>query len=668
MKRRLVFFLFIYFIVAAAAPAAWRNVVSRTWVSDVAADGDAIWLSYLGGGAARYETRTGNAYYYTAAEGLVHNYVTAVAPDKDSIYFASRNGLATLPRASAEFEHTIRTWGFAHNDCTDVAADNRYVYVATLEGARRYDKAWGEKTFQSIPPEEGPPSRLSPQVEDGWKVYVTPDGVVLDDLYSVTAVDGTLYWGGRGRLFASAPGAEGWREVGVELPTMAVVRRVFARGATLVVATDEGAFLYDGETTARLEGPAARADVRDALSFAGLEYYATAEGLFVMRPDDEPFKFAAGTGAEWTKVKDARKKKSTCWRLGVPDGLPSSRCTALASREESLIIGTENGACVLEPASGKVWPLPLAKGLPPGGVYAAAYGDGEIWAATPNGLAAVDAADSAVEKYELPGGWNDVRDVRYYEGEVLLTSGIGVAAAGPESGEIKYFERAGGERFADLEGTRAVKFAGRYFVGTTAGVLELDGGLEPVKFYGEAAGFPPYPVRAILPLDGRLLCATLGGGLVSLEPGTGDVGIIEEGAGISSNVLFSLAADDEHVYVGTYDKGVDVLDQDLNFEKNISWGDGLSHTDIWAEAVDAPWLWLAIRGVGVNAYNLETGEVRRYYARYGLGDEYCKSIAVLPPEGERKRLAFGTASGVAIFEYEGEPPDYAAADYDGNYP
>ncbi|HUV85526.1 MAG TPA: hypothetical protein VMX79_00255, partial [bacterium] len=138
--------------------------------------------------------------------------------------------------------------------------------------------------------------------------------------------------------------------------------------------------------------------------------------------------------------------------------------------------------------------------------------------------------------------------------------------------------------------------------------------------------------------------------------------------GLSSDVLFSLAADDEHIYVGTYDKGVDVLDAALRFEKNISWGDGLSHTDIWAEAADPPWLWLAIRGVGVNAYNLETGDVRRYYARYGLGDEYCKSVAVLPPREGRKRLAFGTASGVAVLSYDGEPPDYAEDDYDRDYP
>jgi hypothetical protein len=193
----------------------------------------------------------------------------------------------------------------------------------------------------------------------------------------------------------------------------------------------------------------------------------------------------------------------------------------------------------------------------------------------------------------------------------------------------------------------------------------LDADLRPAKFYGESQGFPPYPVRALLPRGPGILIATAGGGLVYYNENGGAEAVTE---GISSDIIFSLAADESRVYVGTFDKGVDILDAELAFERNITWGDGLSHTDIWAEAVVGPWLWLSIRGVGVNAFNLETGDVRRYYARYGLGDEYCKSIIVLPTEGPGVKLAFGTASGVAILEYEGEPPDYAADDYDGSYP
>ncbi len=668
MRRRILALLLLSAVgaaVAAFGAAEWRNAVSRTYVSDVLVDGDAVWLSYLGGGVARYEPRTGKATYYTAADGLIHNNVTATAADENKMYFASRGGLAALSRGGG-FEATIRMWGFAHNDCTDVAVDERYVYVATLEGARRYDKTWPGKEFEAVPKEVGPASRLSPQVEDGWKVFVTPDGVVLDDLYSVTPAEEGLYWGGRGRLFASARGAEGWREVGVELPAMAVVGRVLARGATLVLATDEGVFEYDGSSTMRAPGTLGRVDARDALAFAGLEYYATGEGLFVKRADGRPFKFAAGTGSSWKKMKDAARKKSPTWRLGAAEGLPSPRCTALASWEESIIVGTENGACLLEPTSGQVRPLPLAKGLPPGGVYAVAYDDGRIWAGTPNGPAAVDEADFAVEKFELPDGWNDVRDLAFYDGETLITSRVGAAAADGSGGARKTFDfRDAG---FNVEGLCAAKYDGRYFLGTTVGLIELNENLEFVRDYGAAAGFPAYPVRALLPFGRVLLCATLGGGLASIDLDAGDVSVITSGAGISSDVLFSLAADDEHIYVGTYDKGVDVLDAALNFERNISWGDGLSHTDIWAAAADPPWLWLAIRGVGVNAYHLETGEVRRYYARYGLGDEYCKSIAVLPPREGRKRLAFGTASGVAVLSYDGEPPDYAEDDYDRNYP
>ncbi len=652
-----------------AGNVSWHNVVSRTRVSDILVEGDAVWLSFLGGGAARYERRTGGVEFLTAAEGLVHNYVTAVAADEDAIYFASRNGLTTMPRRGGPLKPTIRTWGYAHNDCTDVAADENYIYVATLEGARRFDKATTAVTFAPLPPSEGPPAKLSAQVEDGWKVYVTPDGVVLDDLYSVTLAGDVVYWGGRGRLFSSAPGAEGWREVNVELPTMAVVRRVLRADDRLVVATSEGVFDFDGGATRRASGPLGRVDVRDALRFAGLEYYASAEGLFVRRGDGAPFSFAAGVGASWTKVKDARKKKSAVWRLGVADGFGTARATALGKWGETIIVGTEDGAYTLEPASGEVRPLPVPRGLPPGGVYALAYGDGELFAGTPNGLAVIDAGDFAVKKFRLPGRWNDVRDIAVYGDELLLTTAAGVATFARESWSLKKFElKAGG---FDAEGMRALRLGSRYYLGTDAGVFELDGDLNLVRRFGEAEGFPAAPVRAMLAADGRLLCATLGGGLAIIDPTNNSVTVRKKDEGLSADVLFSLAADEGHIYVGTFDKGVDILDRALNFERNVSWGDGLSHTDIWAAARAGDWLWLAIRGVGLNAYGLDEkapGEVRRYYARYGLGDEYCRAITVMPAEPGRTRLAFATAAGVAVVDFEGEPPDYGADDYDRNYP
>ncbi len=652
----------------AASPAGaanWRNVVSRTHVSDILVDGDVIWLSYLGGGAARYEPRTGQAAYFTAAEGLIHNYVTAIGVDKDNLYFATRNGLATLPRAGGAFQQTVRMWGFARNDCTDLAVDDEYVYVATLEGARRYDKSTTAKVFEAIPAEMGPPAFLSPQVEDGWKVFVTPDGVVLDDLYSVTLAEGIIYWGGRGRLFASARGAEGWREVPVELPTAAAVRRVLPRPGKLVVATDEGTFEYNGERATRAPGPLGRADTRDAFAFAGLEYYATAEGLFVRRADGRPFKFAAGAGAVWKKAKDAAKRESTVWRLGFADGLPSSRCTAFASWGEAVIVGTENGACTLEPTTGEISPLPVAKGLPPGGVYCVSDRGGKIWAATPNGLAAIDEDDFAPEKLYLPGGWNVVRDLHFYDGGLLITTRAGLASLTDGEGEPKVFDLR--VRPGLCEGTCAAKIKDRYFLGTTTSFLTIFKMVLVERSYDEGEDFLPYPVRALLPWRGGLVVATLGGGLAYVDPPDKVIRALSAGEGISSDVLFSLAADESRVYVGTFDKGVDVLDADLNFERNVSWGDGLSHTDIWAAAADPPWLWLSIRGVGINAFNLETGDVRRYYARYGLGDEYCKSIVLLPPMDVGRRVAFGTASGVAVLEYDGEPPDFSVDDYDRNY-
>jgi hypothetical protein len=257
IRKVALFLMLVAALNAVAVPAAgWRDVVNRAWVSDVAVAGDVIWVTYLGGGAARYEPASGKAVFYTAADGLVHNYVTAVALGGGRAFFAARNGMS-LRESNGRWRNFVRMWGFAHNDAADVATDGRYVYLATVEGARRFDLTVEAPTFTAVPKSEGPASLLSPQIEDGWKVYFNPDGVVLDDLYSVTITDDAIYWGGRGRIFASAAGAENWREIEAPLPPMAEVRRIIPARDGLTAVTSEGAFVVRGKDTPRLEGPLA---------------------------------------------------------------------------------------------------------------------------------------------------------------------------------------------------------------------------------------------------------------------------------------------------------------------------------------------------------------------------------------------------------------------------
>ena len=665
-------------LVAALTPmsyaAGWRDVVGRSYVSDVVPAGDTVWVTFLGGGAAAYEPASGRVAFFTAAEGLAHNYVTAAAANAAGVFFATRNGVSWRAPGGG-WRTFVRTWGYAHNDATDVAVTDRYVYVATVEGARCYDLAARDVRFEPVPASEGPAAKLSPQIEDGWRVFVNPDEVVLDDLYSVTVNGDDVYWGGRGRVFVSGPGGVEWREPAAELPPTALVRRVWGAGDAVTVITSEGVFAYDGRATARWEGPLGRVDCRDAVAFGGIQYFATAEGLYARRPDGAPFRFPAGRRLKWRKLGESRKGESPAWRLGVNDGLPDSRCTAVAPWEEDLVVGTEGGACLVDPATGEVRPLPIARDMPPGGVYALAAGAGAVWAATPEGLAALDPADLTVRKFALPGAWNRVVDVTCAGDEVLVTTPAGLLIAGPDAIARRRFELdAAG---VAGEATRALKLGDRYVVGTTDGLVVLNAELQLERRYTAADGFPAAPVRALLPVDGAVACATMGGGLAFVKPESGVAKVLRAGAGLSSDSLFSLAADGGHLYVGTFDKGVDILTREGAWERNLSWGDGLSHTDIWAVAVAGDWLWLAIRGVGLNAVYVgppaagkegAAPEVRRYYARYGLGEEYCKALAVVPGASGGTRLLCGTAAGVAVLDYEGAPPDYASGDYDGSYP
>lgn len=669
---------------ANATFATWHNVVSRTWVSDIAVVGDAVWISYLGGGAAFYDERRGQVEFFTAADGLGHNYVTAVVPAGDALFFATRNGV-TRRDAAGNFHVSVRLWGCARNDCTDAATDGRYLYVATTEGARCYDLQAPPAVITPPPKEVGPANKLSPQIEDGWKVIYHAGDVVVDELYSVSVVGDEVFWGGRGRLLVSNRGATAWRELDIQLPADAVVNRVAAADPSLVVATSQGVFFYHDHQTEPATAPLDKVAVYDYLRHAGLEYYATADGLLVRRSDGEPFKFIIGSPVE-TEAKKGKKKKAPWWRVGNAAGLPVDHCTALAPAEETVWVGTTAGAARLDPSAGTVRVAPIPKGLPTGGVYALAYFAGALWSATPEGLAVISETDYTAERVSVPGITAPVIDLYATPDELVVTTETDVVTLSPARKVTKKFDLARTTLIrASARLTRAVRAEDRYWLGTTVGLLEVDSKLALWEFYGHAAGHAAGPVRALLLHHGKLWYGTAGGGIAIMDAGGFAVNNLRAGQGISADTVFSLAADDRYVYAGTYDRGLDVLGAAGEFIRNVSWGDGLSHTDVWAAASDGEWLWLSVRGVGINALRVATlaaepnlnknkskgltaVEVRRYYARYGLGDEYVRAVITLPPRDGKKRVAFGTASGVAILEYEGDPPDLQQGDPDANYP
>ncbi len=651
---------------STAVAANWVNVVSRTDVSDILALDDRIWISYRGGGAVRYDFPTGSYDTFTTAEGLGHNYATGLAADDDYVYVATRNGLSKYNRSDGVLEHVIRMWGYAYNDCTGVAADDRYVWVSTLEGARRFDKEFGEPIESPITWKSKRP--LSRQLDDGWTPYVNPGQTLLDDVYSVNFGRRLVYCGGYDRVLIFDPVLDLWQTLYVASHGYRFVRKIIERHDSVEIYTSGGAGVLNpaAGTVNPFHPRLAGADVNDGLHFAGYHYIAAADGLYARRDDGEPFVFPVGAGLDWESEKDAKKRKpSALWRVTEPFGGASVNC--LEPFGETVLVGTTDGAFVFDPASGDARPLPISKGLAGPAVYAVLDAGDHLWAATNDGLSVVDVDGFSVRNYRNPAGrdWDGLRDLAYLDGKVFAAAEPGAVLFDPLRETWRTFDLA--ENGLGGSGACCVVSNGRPFLGTAAGLLELDGESKLVRRYTTADGLPSSDIVDLSSDDTGLYVATRWGGLAKVA-GDGTITYVDADSGLSSPQLLSVTAAEGIVYVGTYDQGIDILTLDLEVIGHITRADGLSHTDVRAAAVADGYLWVAVRDVGVNAIELDgEGEAKRYYARYGLGDEHCRGITPLAPVGGRTRLAFATAGGVSILEYDGEPPDFTVGDPDAGY-
>jgi hypothetical protein len=665
MKLRYSLILIIAFSTSVFANG-WSNVVSRTDVSDILALDDEIWIAYRGGGVVRYDFPTGRYDTFTTAEGLCHNYATGLAADDDYVYISTRNGLSKYNRADGTFEHVIRMWGYAYNDCTGVAADDRYVWVATLEGARRFDKKFGEPVESPITWKSNRP--LSLQVDDGWEPYVNPGQTLLDDVYSVNPGRRLIYWGCFDKIPVYDTITNLWQTLHVKSPGYNFVRKIIERSDNIEVYTSGGAGILNpvNGIVTPFHPRFAGVNVNDALHFAGYHYVAAAEGLYIRRGDGEPFVFPVGTGLDWESNKDAKKRKpSSLWLMTEPFGGASINC--LEPFGETVLAGTADGVFVLDPTSGDVRPLPISKGLAGPAVYAVLDAGDRLWAATNNGLALVDLDGYSVRNYRNPAGrgWDRLRDLAFMGGKVLIAAEPGVVLFDPLRETWREFDLA--KNGLGGSGVCCAVFDGRPFLGTTVGLVELDEELNLVRRYTTSDKLPSSDIVDLSPDDTGLYIATRWGGLAKMT-GDGSITYVNTGDGLSSPQLLSVTVAEGMVYIGTYDQGIDVLTTYLDVVGYTTRADGLSHTDVRAAAVADGRLWAAVRDVGINAIALDSeGEVKRYYARYGLGDEHCRGITPLAPVGGRVRIAFATAGGVSILEYDGEPPNFTENDPDAGY-
>ncbi len=648
----------------------WVNIPARRDVADLLPSSDGYWVTYRGGGAAFYDIGDGSYRLFGLEQGLTHLCVNGVAEDDGYLYFGTRNGLTKLDKEMGISERTMRMWGNAYNDCTGVAVTDRYLYVSTTEGARRFDKQFGPPVkVMELKPGDRP---LSKQIDDGWEVYYNPDGVVTEDLYSVLAHDdGTVYWGGFDRLPVQHPD-DSWSLVEPDIDVGNITRMRFIGGRLVIFGAGGG--YYCDESTGRCEPIVTElvdTPLNDALIRGGYIYLGGPAGLYIAKTDNKKFKLTFGIPVE-SIGKKKKKKKSTVWL--IKDELGDAGVNRIIETDDSIVIGTTDGIYHYDPEEEEFTRPGIPAGLSGPAVYSMFMGGDVIFATGSGGLDIIfpEGPDPAeFVKHTLPVT-EALRDAAKYSGDIII---LGLRSLFRVKGKnfvpVLKFDDAGivgAGRCLEVFNDNGID---RLFIGTSGGLFELDTGFLVIEDSPRLRGCD---VVGLTIIEDVLYAATCFDGVYGFAPGSaGEMQYhVDDYNGLSGEEIISLNSDGERLFVGFYDKGLDILTPHLEFVDNITWSDGLSHTDIFAAAYDAPYLWISIRGVGINAYNLETGErgdIRKYYARYGLGDEYCRDIEVLGPgSGYDHRIAFATASGVSILCYDGDtPPDLTVGDPDKGY-
>lgn len=372
-----------------------------------------------------------------------------------------------------------------------------------------------------------------------------------------------------------------------------------------------------------------------------------------------------GTGGGLARY-DASGTVRAVWT--AVDGLPGTRIDSISAVGDALWIGTEGGAAKITLDGAK---LAIARTAETRSVRQVIAFGGALYAATDGGVREITARGSTALRWR--GGNNPAARARVSS----LAVADGALWAGTANGLYRLangtFEQtnieAGANDVAALYGDGPT-----LWIGTTAGLYTREG--QTVRAYGGG------DVRAVTALDGAIVAATFGGGLVRVDRGRlidvagapkglamaqaisqrgeracagGLAGLwLRSGAtapwraatvapGLPANDISVIAEDGARLWVGTFDHGLAVVEGGA--WRTIEHA-ALDHR-INALLVDGSKLWVAT-AAGLSI--LEGATVRQLGKADGLPARGILSLAKL----RDGRILVGTSAGAAIIG-EGRP-------------
>jgi PAS domain S-box-containing protein len=154
--------------------------------------------------------------------------------------------------------------------------------------------------------------------------------------------------------------------------------------------------------------------------------------------------------------------------------------------------------------------------------------------------------------------------------------------------------------------------------------------------------------------DGNMWIATNGGGVIVLDPDTGDTLSFmyrpDDSSSLSSNNIVSLLETDKGIWIGTRDRGVSFYSPESGAFSHYTKADGLASGSVYGLLEDsAGKIWIS-GGKGLTSYDPASGKFEVYDSTHGLQSDDFNSGAYLKLENDL--LLFGGNNGFNLFDPE----------------
>ena len=592
-----------------------QGITSQKYISDIEIVNDKVFFATYGGGIFWVDRDSGEVLgKLDSTSGLGHNLASALyyEPDSQRLWVGTYNGIARIDLLSMRLQFTVAPADYRQTDVTAITSAGGHTYFCCYEGLRLY----------SPPPQPLPVSAVNTQSAQQnpprqvWSFMFRPQGLILNDLYSGQVIGNNLWFGGVGRVFSRSVTQESWRRY--DLPKELCLAQVLDiipqkdNQSILLLATSQSVYSLDtitGSLSPAFPDTTSIGKVRALAYGPGGLYVGAESGLYLIEGKD--------------KKAHAKLQKA----------IPALNITSLSADGEQLWVGSDDGAYIYYPNKKKAQkidnPFDL---LPHPTVFSLAADADRLWVGTGDGLAYFNDT-SGLTLCDCFPKETAILSLAVGENTVYCGTKRGLFAI-PKTGEfpVSYpipLTQSKPTLFEPEPEINAILLVGDTIcAGTEEGLFIIHNG--KIARLAEADNLGNNQVSALVQLGELIYAGTFGGGVAVIDPKSWKVVDCLNRAedNLASDFIFSLEATSKSLFIGTWQGGMDVYQPGSGVVGNITWGDGLSHTDVWAIFAESPWAVLSVRSVGINVYDFDRNEVVCYlFARQGLGDGYVRDIA-----------------------------------------